>query len=132
VANVLAGNGRCLSCGVLHIANLTIALEFGPLSLKSLSYLLVSALTELSLLDTNHVVGVWLGENLLVLNKLDGGVVVVFVDFTVNCTLDILLFRSGDSLLLDSWVYSLVDGSLMLSISREEFGNGCLRFTYFI
>ena len=66
------------------------------------------------------------------LNRLDGGVVVVFMDLTVNYTLDILLFRSGDSLLLDSWVYRLVDGSLMLSISREEFGNGCLRFTYFI
>jgi hypothetical protein len=64
VANVLAGNSRYLSCGVLHIANLTIDLELGLLSLKSLSYVLVIAVTELSLLDTNHVVGVTRGEPL--------------------------------------------------------------------
>ena len=66
------------------------------------------------------------------LNRLDGGVVVILVDLTVNYALDILLFSSGDLLVLDCWVYSLMDGSLMLFISGVEVGNGCLRFIHFV
>lgn len=66
------------------------------------------------------------------LNGLDGGVVVVLVDLTVDHLLDIFLFRSEDAFVLDSWVHRLVDGSLMLSISGEKVGNGCFRFIHFI
>jgi hypothetical protein len=67
-----------------------------------------------------------------VLNGLNGGVVVVLMDITVNCLLDIFLFRSKDSLVLNSWVHRLVGGSLMLSISGEEIRNSCLRFIHFV
>lgn len=42
------------------------------------------------------------------------------------------LFRSKDSLVLNSWVHRLVDGSLMLPISGEEIRNSCFRFIYFV
>jgi hypothetical protein len=66
------------------------------------------------------------------LNGLNGGVVVVLMDLMVNRLLDIFLFRSKDSPVLNSWVHRLVDGSLMLSISGEEIGNSCLRFVRFV
>ena len=66
------------------------------------------------------------------LDWLDGGVVVVLVDLTVDCPLDVLLLRSNDSFILDGWVYRLMDCSFMLSISREKIGNGCLCFIHLV
>lgn len=66
------------------------------------------------------------------LNGLDGGVVMVLMDLTINYLLGILLFRSEDSLVLDSWIHRLVDSGLMLPILGEEVRNGCLGFIHFM
>lgn len=55
VMDVLTSNSWGFLCSMLYIANLTRALELGTLSLKSLSYVLVIAVAELSLLNTDHV-----------------------------------------------------------------------------
>ena len=55
VENVLAGNSRRFSYGVLHIVNLTNVLELRTLGLESLSHVLVVAVAELALLDDDQI-----------------------------------------------------------------------------
>jgi hypothetical protein len=64
MVNVLAGNSRRFSYGVLHIANLTNVLELSTLGLESLSHVLVVAIAELALLDDDQIVCVTRGEPL--------------------------------------------------------------------
>jgi hypothetical protein len=66
-----------------------------------------------------------------VLDGLNGSMIVVLVDFTFDCSLDILLLWSENSLMFDSWVHSLMDSAFMLSIPGEKVGNCCLRFVHF-
>lgn len=69
-----------MSCaGVSETGSLTFELLFGLTNVVML---------ELSLLNRAHVVGVLLWEDFLVLDGLDGGVVVVLMDLTVNSFLN--------------------------------------------
>jgi hypothetical protein len=128
--NLLASNSWQLSRRVLYIADLAGALELGTLILKPLSHVFVITVTEFSPLSTNHVMCILLGENLLVLNRLNRGVVVVLVNLTINRPSDIFLLCSDDPLVLDIWAHCLMDDSLMLSISWEEVRNCCFRLSY--
>lgn len=56
-----------------------------------------------------------LWEYLLVMHRLDGGVVVVLVDFLVQSSLDSVLLLSSHGLLRDGGCDILVDGGIMVS-----------------
>jgi len=88
------------------------------------------AVTMFSVLDTNHVVGMLFGKNLAVQHGLNGGVVVVLVDLTVNGCGDLLMSRRLDSLLHDGGGYLLVDGGIMVTSLVHEFTDGSLCFLH--
>lgn len=71
VVDVLAGNGGVGRLGVLGLANCTGILELGGLGSELLLDVVVVAVLDVAVLDADHVVGVLLGESLLVLDGLD-------------------------------------------------------------
>lgn len=74
VVNVLTTNGGASALCVLNITDLTGVLELSTLSLKSLSYVLIVSVLNLAVLNSSHVVGVLLWQNLAVLDWLNRGV----------------------------------------------------------
>jgi hypothetical protein len=131
VVDVFTCDDWCFGCCVLDVADFTGPLELGAFGLKSLSYVLVVAVAGLPLLDADYVVGMSLRDKLLMLNGLDGSMIVVLVYFPVDRTLDIFLFCFDNSPIFDSWVDSLVDCSLVLPDPGEEVGNCGLHFLHF-
>ena len=69
--------------------------------------MVIIAVLDVTVLYADHVVAVLLGENLLVFDRLDGGVVMVLMHLTVNGSLNILVVSTGDVLVSDSWVDGL-------------------------
>jgi len=110
---------------VLSLTNFAGVLELSSLGIKSLLYVVVVAVVDLLVLDSSEVVRMLLWKNLLVLDWLDGSVVVILVDLTINSSSGLLMSGLGNVLVGNSWVDSLVDGGVMLSILGEESGN-CL------
>ena len=70
---------------------------------------------EATVLDANQVVLVLLGQDLAIMNRLDGGVVVVLVDLLIDSCLDVLVTRRLHVLVDDSWSNLLVNGGVMLA-----------------
>ena len=69
--------------------------------------MLVVSVLDVAVLDACHLVAVLLGEDLAILNGLDGGVVVVLMNFAVNGSRHILLSSRCHLLVLDCWVDGL-------------------------
>jgi len=88
--------------------------------------MLIVAMLDVAVLDAAHLVAVLFGEDLAVLDGLDGGVVVVLMDFTVDGSRHILLSGGGDIFVLNGRINSLVNSSVMLSIPGKEVTNCCL------
>lgn len=65
------------------------------------------------------------------MDRLDGGVMVVLVNLTVDRLGDILVTGVVDMLFLDGRVHGLVDGGIMLSILGEEASNCGLCFIHY-
>lgn len=130
VVNVLASNGWSSGSGVLGLADLTGVLELSALSLKAGLHVVIVAVVDLLVLDRSDVVGVLLWQNLTVLDRLDGGVVVVLVHLTVDGSLSLLVLGAGDVLLLDSWGNRLVDGGVVVSRLGHEGVNSLLSLVH--
>jgi hypothetical protein len=64
----------------------------------------VVAVLDVAVLDAGHLVGMFFWENLAVLDRLDGGVVVVLVDFSVDGCGGFLVSSGSYMLLLDRGV----------------------------
>jgi len=131
VVDMLACNGGVGGCGVLGLADSAGIFELGLLGLKALLDVIVIAMLDISMLYASKVVAVLLWENFPVLDGLDGGVVMILMNFAVNGCGDILVVSAGDILVGDRWVNSLVDGGIMLSILGEETRNCCLCLVHF-
>jgi hypothetical protein len=86
--------------------------------------------TMFPVLDTNHVVGMLFGKNLAVQHGLNGGVVVVLVNLTVNGSGDLLMSRRLDGFLHDSGGNLLVDGGIMMTSLVPVLGYGQLSILY--
>ena len=82
--NMLAFHGWSCGSSVPRIVSGASVSESSRFAFELLSGLANIIVLELSLLNSTHVVGVLLREHLLVLNWLNGGVIVVLVDLTVN------------------------------------------------
>jgi hypothetical protein len=73
------------------------------------------AVLMLSVLDGNDVMGVLFWENFAVLDWLHGGVVMILMYLTVNCSLGFLMANFGDVLIHDGWGNLLVYGGIMVT-----------------
>jgi len=131
VVNVLSSNGSTLNGLTLSLLDLTSGLELSGLSSKTLLYVVVISVCDFAVLNTGHLVGVLLWENLTILDRLNGGVVMILVDLTINGGLLLLELSFNNALMGDGWVDALVDSGVMLSILVEESGNGLLGFIHF-
>ena len=100
--------------------------ELGSLSGETLLDLGVVAVLERAVLNGGKVVVVLLGENLTVLDGLDGSVVVVLVNLLVDGSLDLLVLLELMALVGDSGSDLLVDSGVVVSRLGHEFLNGGL------
>ena len=115
VVDVLASDGRglLLNHGLAGLHSLVT--ELSSLLLETGTDGGVITVVDLTGLGGGDAVGVLLGENLTVLDGLDGGVVEVDVDFLVDGSLGLLDARLLDGLLDDGRSDLLVDGGVLVS-----------------
>jgi len=106
----------CLSCGGG-------VLEFGGFACETLFRLRLVVVVEFAVLDGNHVVGVLLGEDLLVLEGLHGCVVVLLVDLAVDGLSDVLMAGRLNGLRGDGWVDDFLDVGVV-SVAAGELADG--------
>ena len=98
VVDMFACNDGVGGGSVLSLADVASVLELGVLRGESLLDVVVIAMLDVAVLDADHVVRVLLREDFLVLDGLDGGVVVVLVDLAVNSGGDIFVVGATDVL----------------------------------
>lgn len=115
VMDMLAGDG-----GFDALRHLGTAFDAGALELASLLFETKLdgggiSVVVLTLLDGKHLVVVLFGQDLPVLDGLNGSVVVVLVHLTVDGGLDVLMAVLGDFLLNDGRSDLLVDGGVMVT-----------------
>jgi hypothetical protein len=108
VVDVLGFDGPEIRAGVLHFADDLRVLELGRLSRKTFFYMFLVAMLVVAGLNFCRGVGVLLGENLTILDGLNGGVVVILVDLSVDCFLGFISFRANYVLMLHCRVDNLV------------------------
>jgi len=130
VMNVLSGDcwGHCLGFGG-SVAGGRI-LELGSFLLKTLGNIMFVAMLVVAVLYSSKVVCMLFWQNLLVMHWLNGGVIMILMNLLVNGGLDVFVFCWSDSLLLNSWCYTLVDGGVMVASLAHEAGNCCLCFIH--
>ena len=107
VVDMLSCYTRIGCCGVLCRADFSSIFELCLLSRQTILYVLIIAVLNVAVLNACHLVAVLLGENLTILDGLNGGVVVVLMDLTVNSRRHIFLSSWRDLLVLDCWIYGL-------------------------
>ena len=115
VVNVLTGNGGCNGVALTDAALGTGALELQALLLKTSLDSGIVTVVLLALFDGGHLVDVLLRENFTVLDRLDRGVVVVLVDFTVDGGGGLLMTVLGDVLVDYGRGDLLVHGSVIVT-----------------
>lgn len=68
-----------------------------------------------TMLNRDHIVGMLLGQDLTVLDRLDGCVIVILMNFTVNGSGGFLMTMFGDVFIHDSGSNFLVDSGVMVT-----------------
>lgn len=131
VVNVLSSNGWVDRSSMLGLSGFASILELSSLGLKSLLHVIVVAVVDLLVLNTGDVMLMLFWENLLVLHWLDRSMVMILVDFAVNCSGSLLMSGPGNMFVGNGWVDSLMDSGIMLSVLGEETGNCCLCLIHF-
>jgi len=131
VVDVLTSNCGTGCLSVLSISYCTGVFELSGLVGESLLDMVIIAVLDVAVLNSNHVVAMLLWENLAILHRLDGSVVVILVDLTVDGGLLLIVLSTSDVLICDGWVDGLVYGGIVLSIAVEKSRNGLLSFVHF-
>jgi hypothetical protein len=119
VVDVLALDSRGGRCSVAGLVGMGGVLELGSLTLESLASLVVVAVVEFLVDGIFHHVVVLLREDLLMLDWLDGGVVMVLMDLAVDCLLDLLMATGLDVLAGDSRADAFGHVGGMASLARD-------------
>lgn len=130
MVNMLALDSGCSGCCMSGFTGMGGVLELGSLTLESLASLVVIAVMELLVDHILHLVMVLFRENLLVLNWLDSGVVVVLVDLTINSLGELLVARRFNVLVGGSWSNALGNVGSVASFASEACDCG-LCFVHF-
>ena len=115
-----AGVGLCVVClgGGGGVPKL------GCFTRKTLFCLALILVVELAMLNWDHVVGVLLGEDLLVSQRLHGCVKMVLVDLTVNGLCDVFMTSGLDGLGGDGRVDPLLDVGVVAMLAGELVDGG--------
>jgi hypothetical protein len=124
MVNMLALNPWGNSCGMFGLVGVGGVLELGSLTLQSLTRLMVVAVVELLVDGIFHHMVMLLREDLLMLDRLDRGVVVVLMDFAVDSLLDLLMASGLDVLAGDSWGDALSDVGAVASPASDALNCG--------
>lgn len=88
-------------------------------------------MVEVTVLGASDVVMMLLWQDLLVLDRLHGVVVVVLVDLFVNSCVHLLMLMRLDCLMLHGGVDIFVDSRLVVSGLGHEAGDGFLGLIHF-
>lgn len=78
-------------------------------------------------LYTCHLMAVLLWENFAILDGLNSGVEVLLVDLTLYGGLNFLMSSRLDLFMFDGRSLSLVNGGIVVAMTTDKFGDGCLR-----
>ena len=120
VVDVLTADGGCNRLRVHGLDLGALVSKLGSLGSETLLDLGVVAVLERAVLDGGKVVVVLLGEDLAVLDGLDGGMVVVLVNLLVDGGLDLLVLLELMALVGDSRGNLLVDGCVVVAGAGPE------------
>jgi len=120
VVDVLTADGGCNRLRVHGLDLGALVSKLGSLGSETLLDLGIVAVLERAVLNGGKVVVVLLGENLTVLDGLDGGVVVVLVNLLVDGGLDLLVLLELMTLVGDSRGNLLVDGGVVVAGAGPE------------
>ena len=112
VVHMLAGDSRSRRRAVLCLADCVGILELCLLSGKAFFNMGVVAVLDVAMFDAGHLVSVLFWERLAVLDGLDGGMMVVLMDFSIDGRGGLLVSSGSYSLILDGGVYFLGGVSL--------------------
>ena len=112
---MLAGDDWCGSAGVLTLNALRFVAVTSLLGCKLTLHLIVVVVFIGAVLNRDHVVVVLLWELCLVVDRLDGSMVVVLVNLLVDRRLDVLVFSAVDGLVSDGRGNLLVDGGVVMA-----------------
>lgn len=93
--------------GMLRLTHGSLILELGSLGRETLLDVITAAVVDFAVLDVPELVRVFLREDFTVLDGLDGGVVVVLMDFAVDGGGCALVLGAGYVFVLDGGVHSL-------------------------
>jgi hypothetical protein len=126
VVDVLTTNGGSLALAVgVSIYN-TLILELSLLLNKVALGSVVVAVVKLAVLDSAELSSVLFRENLTILDRLNGAVVVVLVYLLVDRGLHLLMGVRLNDLMLDSRSNSLVDSCVVVPRLGHEISDCCL------
>ncbi len=94
---------RCAAC-MLRFSYHLLILKLLCFCFKSLGDMVIVAMLDVSVLNAPNLVSVRFWKHFFVLDGLNGGVVVVLVNFTVYCRGDVFVAGVGDVVMLDGGV----------------------------
>lgn len=132
VVDVLALNNGSMRLSLRGLNAPGLVLELGSLTRQVFLHLGIVTVVELAVLCLANVVVVLLGENLLVVDRLNSVVVVVLVDLLVYGSVDLLMVLRANSLVLNSRVDALVNCGIVVSRLGHEAGDGLLCLVHFV
>jgi hypothetical protein len=104
VVHMLACDRESGRRAVLRLADCLGILELGLLSGKAFFNMGLVAVLDVAMFDAGHLVSVFFWERLAVLDGLDGGMMVVLMDFSIDGCGSLLMSSGSYSLVLHSGV----------------------------
>lgn len=130
MVHMLASNDRCRGAGVLTLNALRFVPVASLLGRKLTLHIIVVVVFVGTVLNRNHVVVVLLRELCLVVDRLNGRVVVILVNLLVDRRLHVLVFSAVDCLVSDGRGNLLVHGGVVMAglgpaanVSRLDFSD---------
>ena len=120
-SNSLGGRGGACGRGVP---------EFLSLGVKPCFSLMGICMFEFLVLDAGHLVGMLLGENLAVLDRLNGGVEVVLVNLPLHGGHHFLVANRLNFFMFDSWSLALLDRGFVMTSSSNKVGDCCFSLVH--
>ena len=115
VVDMLSSNHWCYGVALLNTAVYALILELCTLLLETCFDGRLISMTELSVLDRDHVVLVLFRKDFAVFDWLDRGMVVVLVHLAVNSGLSFFMANLCDLLVHNGRSHFLVDSGVMMT-----------------
>jgi len=121
VVRVFAFHGGSRRTRVVRIMRRRSVLELCSFIVEALAGLFMVAVFEFAVLHGGWVVGVLFGKDFAVLDWLDGGVVVILVDFAVDCFCDLFVADGLDFFAGYGSADGFVDSGVVVAMVEREF-----------